>query len=45
MQIIRDIYFDVRLERLWDTVKIDLPPLRTALARMLEDLEREDAHG
>ncbi len=38
-------YFDVRLERLWDTVKIDLPPLRAALARMLEDLEREDAHG
>ena len=38
-------YFDVRLERLWETVQSDLPPLRAAVARMLEDLERGDPHG
>ena len=33
-------YFRVHLRRLWDTVQQDLPPLRTAIARMLQDLER-----
>jgi uncharacterized protein with HEPN domain len=34
-------YFGVNLRRLWETAREDLPPLREAVARMLEDLERE----
>jgi uncharacterized protein with HEPN domain len=34
-------YFDVYAEMLWDTVEVDLPPLRLALSRVLEDLESE----
>ena len=33
-------YFGVDEEVLWRTVQEDLPPLREALSRMLEDLER-----
>lgn len=34
-------YFGVNLRRLWETVQNDLPPLRTAVARMVEDLENK----
>jgi uncharacterized protein with HEPN domain len=37
-------YFGVHLHRLWDTAREDLPPLREAIARMLDELEREAAH-
>ncbi len=33
-------YFDVHSELLWSTVEDDLPVLRAALMRVLEDLER-----
>jgi uncharacterized protein with HEPN domain len=33
-------YFGVNRRRLWETAQQDLPPLRAAVARMLEDLER-----
>ena len=33
-------YFGVDLEVIWKTVREDLPPLRAALARMLEELEQ-----
>jgi uncharacterized protein with HEPN domain len=32
-------YFGVDLEVVWRTVRDDLPPLRSAVARMLDDLE------
>jgi len=32
-------YFDVDLEVVWRSLLEDLPPLRSAVARMLEDLE------
>ena len=38
-------YFGVDLEVVWRTVREDLPPLREAVARMLEDLEREAGGG
>lgn len=31
-------YFGVDLQVLWDTVQQDIPPLRTAIAQVLEDL-------
>lgn len=34
-------YFGVNLRRLWETVQNDLPPLRTAVARMVGDLENK----
>ncbi len=33
-------YFEVRLDRLWETVKQDLPSLRAVLPRLLEDVEK-----
>ena len=33
-------YFGVDLRVVWETVRDDLPPLRAAIARMLEDFER-----
>jgi uncharacterized protein with HEPN domain len=38
-------YFGVDLEVVWRTVHDDLPPLRRAVARMLEDVERETKGG
>jgi len=32
-------YFGVNLRRVWDTVIIDLPPLRDVAVRMLADIE------
>ena len=32
------VYFDVDLDRLWDTVQQDLPPLAEALERTLAEL-------
>jgi uncharacterized protein with HEPN domain len=37
-------YFGVDLEVLWRTVHEDLPPLRAAVARMLDDLGRGVGH-
>jgi hypothetical protein len=34
-------YFGVNLRRPWETVQNDLPPLRTAIARMIGDLENK----
>jgi len=34
-------YFDVHTRRLWETVREDLPALRSALIRILRD-EKED---
>lgn len=34
-------YFGVDLEVLWWTVQEDLPPLRDAIRRMLEEMEKE----
>jgi len=31
------VYFDIDLDRLWDTVTDDLPPLTTALERILTE--------
>lgn len=36
-------YFGVDLEVVWKTVHQDLPPLRAAVARMLQELEQEGA--
>lgn len=33
-------YFGVSLNRVWETVRTDLPRLREAVARMLNDLEK-----
>jgi len=38
-------YFGVNPRRLWETARDDLRPLREAVARMLEDLEREAGQG
>jgi uncharacterized protein with HEPN domain len=38
-------YFGVNLRRVWATVQRDLPPLRQAIARLLDDLEDEDRNG
>jgi uncharacterized protein with HEPN domain len=38
-------YFGVHLRRLWETARDDLPPLRLAVTRMLEDIEREGDRG
>lgn len=38
-------YFGVDLRVIWDTVWDDLPPLREAVARMLEDIERRERRG
>lgn len=35
-------YFGVNLKRVWDTVLIDLPPLREVVLRMLENLKVEN---
>ncbi len=35
-------YFGVSLRRVWATVQRDLPPLRQAIARLLDDLKDED---
>ena len=35
-------YFGVDLEVIWKTVREDLPPLREAAGRMLEDIERRE---
>ena len=34
-------YFGIRHDRLWETVKRDLPPLRAVLPCLLADLEQE----
>ena len=36
-------YFGVNRRRVWDTVHLDLPTLREAVARILSDIERGDA--
>ena len=38
-------YFGVDLEVIWRTVREDLPALRAAVARMVEELEREHGGG
>jgi len=38
-------YFGVDLQVVWKTVHEDLPPLRVAIARMLQDLERDAPEG
>jgi uncharacterized protein with HEPN domain len=40
-------YISVNVRRVFDTVQMDLPPLRSALTRILTDLEDEgqDANG
>ncbi len=35
-------YFGVDLEVIWKTVREDLPPLREAAGRMLEEIERRE---
>jgi uncharacterized protein with HEPN domain len=35
-------YFDVHVRRLWTTVEQDLPPLITALDRILREIRREE---
>ncbi len=37
-------YFGVDLRRVYETVLRDLPPLRTAVERMLNELEEEEPH-
>ena len=32
-------YFDVHVQRLWTTVEQDLPPLQTALTKIIRDLQ------
>jgi len=32
-------YFDVHIQRLWTTVEQDLPPLQTALTKIIRDLQ------
>ncbi len=32
-------YFGVNLKRVWDTLMIDLPPLREVVLKMLEEIE------
>lgn len=32
-------YFDVHVQRLWTTVEQDLPPLQTALAKIIRDMQ------
>jgi uncharacterized protein with HEPN domain len=34
-------YFDVHTRRLWETVREDLPVLRSALVRILQEIEEE----
>lgn len=36
-------YFGVNLKRVWDTVRIDLPPLHEVVTRMLGDLAESEA--
>jgi uncharacterized protein with HEPN domain len=36
-------YFGVNLKRVWDTVRIDLPPLHEVVTRMLSDLAESDS--
>ncbi len=33
-------YFGVDVKTLWDTVKVDLPPLKQLVQKMLQDFER-----
>jgi len=35
-------YFGVDMEVIWRTAQDDLPPLRAAVSRMLEDVERRE---
>jgi uncharacterized protein with HEPN domain len=35
-------YFDVHVRRLWTTVEQDLPPLKTALTRILRELKDKE---
>jgi len=34
-------YFGVNLRRLWETVQNDLPPLQTAMARIVADMKQK----
>lgn len=36
-------YFGVNLKRVWDTVRIDLPPLHAAVTKILIDLSESEA--
>lgn len=38
-------YFGVDLEVVWRTVREELPALQAAVARIVEELEREHGHG
>lgn len=38
-------YFAVDYIVVWDTLKIDIPPLQPIIKQILEDTEKEEAHG
>ena len=38
-------YFAVDYAVVWDTLKVDIPPLQPIIQQILEDMEEEQAHG